>query len=62
MQMTNAKKKPLSHAKMAFAISLVLASSAIPVYLAMKGNPWPCIALVVVSQAYLTIRRRQLNK
>ncbi|OAI66400.1 hypothetical protein RSP781_13935 [Ralstonia pseudosolanacearum] len=60
--MTNAKKKPLSHAQMALAISLVLVSSAGPVYLAIKGNAWPCIALVVVSQAYLTIRRRQFNK
>lgn len=60
--MENTKKKPLSHAQMAFAISLVLAGSAIPVYLAIKGNAWPCIALVVASQAYLMVRRRQLNK
>lgn len=60
--MENANKKSLTHAHMAFAISIVLAGSAIPVYMAVKGNAWPCIALVVVSQAYLTIRRRQLNK
>ncbi|MEQ6351239.1 hypothetical protein [Ralstonia pseudosolanacearum] len=60
--MENKKKKPLSHAQMAFAISIVLAGSAIPVYMARKGNPWPCVVLFVAGLAYLPIRRRQLNK
>lgn len=55
-------RKPLTHLQMALAISLVLAVSAIPFYLAIKGNPWPCAALFVVSQGYLAFRRRQLNK
>lgn len=52
----------LTHGQMALAISIVLAGGAIPVYLAIKGNPWPCIALVVASKAYLMIRRRQLSQ
>jgi len=48
--MENTKKKPLSHAQMAKAITIALAGGAIPVYLAIKGNPWPCIALFVASQ------------
>ncbi|MGD7190423.1 hypothetical protein ACQCRI_19530 [Ralstonia pseudosolanacearum] len=60
--MENAHKKSLTHAHMAFAISIVLASSAIPVYLASKGNPWPCVMLLVAGLAYPPIRRRQLDK
>ncbi|NKA76072.1 hypothetical protein GO285_05035 [Ralstonia solanacearum] len=60
--MENTKKTPLSHAQMAFAISIVLAGSVIPVYMASKGNPWPCVVLFVAGLAYLPIRRRQLNK
>lgn len=55
-------RKPLTDGQMALAISIVLAGGAIPIYLAIKGNPWPCIAIVVASKAYLMIRRRQLNK
>lgn len=54
-------KKPLSHAQMAKAFSIVLVVGAIPVYLALKGTPWPCVALFIASLAYLPIRRRQLN-
>ncbi|WP_454734306.1 hypothetical protein [Cupriavidus pauculus] len=55
-------RKPFTHRQMALAISLVLAVSAIPFYLAIKGNPWPCIGIFAASQAYLMIRRRQLSK
>ncbi|RAA18477.1 hypothetical protein [Ralstonia pseudosolanacearum] len=60
--MKNAHKKSLTHAHMAFAISIVFTSSAIPLYLASKGNPWPCVVLFVAGLAYLPIRRRQLDK
>jgi len=61
--MENTNKKPLSHAQMALAIIGVLAIGALPLYLAVRtNNPWPCIALFVVSQVCLVIRRRQLNK
>jgi hypothetical protein len=46
---------------MAKAISIALVGGVIPVYLAIKGSPWPCIALLVASWAYLPFRRRQLN-
>jgi hypothetical protein len=62
MEMTNIKKKPLNHAQMAFAISIVLAGSAIPIYMASKGNPGPCVVLFAAGLAYLPIRRRQLDK
>lgn len=60
--MENTKKKPLSHAQMAKAISIALVCGALPAYLAIKGNPWPCAALIVASGVYLPFRRRQLNK
>ncbi|MGA5725865.1 hypothetical protein ACPCHQ_18200 [Ralstonia thomasii] len=60
--MENTNKKPLSHAQMAKAFSIVLVVGAIPVYLALKGNPWPCGALIVASLVYLPFRRRQLNQ
>ncbi|WP_231408700.1 hypothetical protein [Ralstonia solanacearum] len=60
--MENANKKSLTHAHMALAISIGLAGSAVPVYMASKGNPWPCVVLIVAGLAYLPIRRRQLNK
>ncbi|AXV99822.1 hypothetical protein CJO81_03025 [Ralstonia solanacearum] len=60
--MENTNKKPLSHAQMAKAISIAVIGGAIPVYLAIKGNPWPCVALIGVSWVYLQFRRRQLNK
>ncbi|CAG9170395.1 hypothetical protein [Cupriavidus pinatubonensis] len=60
--METSKRKPLTDGQMALAISIALAGGAIPVYLAIKGNPWPCVALFVASQAYLMFRRRQLNK
>lgn len=60
--METRKRTPLTNGQMALTISIVLAGSAVPVYLAIKGNPWPCAALLVASQAYLMMRRRQLNK
>ncbi|MGA4102217.1 hypothetical protein ACI2S5_14815 [Ralstonia nicotianae] len=60
--MEKARKKSLTHAHMAFAISIVSAGSAIPVYMASKCNPWPCVVLFVAGLAYLPIRRRQLDK
>ncbi|MDB0572410.1 hypothetical protein LBW59_16740 [Ralstonia solanacearum] len=61
MESTN--KKPLSHAQMALAITAALAIGALPLYLAVwKANPWPCIGLIVASQAFLMIRRRQRSK
>ncbi|CAJ0881379.1 hypothetical protein [Ralstonia flatus] len=55
-------RKPLTDRQMAKAISIVVVGGAIPLYLAIKGNPWPCAALIVASWVYLPFRRRQLNK
>lgn len=55
-------RKPLTDWQMAKAISIVVVGGAIPLYLALKGNPWPCAALIVASWVYLPFRRRQLNK
>ncbi|MET2529930.1 hypothetical protein [Ralstonia pseudosolanacearum] len=58
--MENTNKKPLSHA---LIITGALAVSASLFYLAVwKANPWPCIGLIVASQAFLMIRRRQRSK
>ncbi|WP_296649908.1 hypothetical protein [Paraburkholderia sp.] len=54
--MENTNKKPLSDAQMAKVIAIALVVGAILVYLALKGNPWPSIALLVASWAYLWIR------
>nr|WP_311528562.1 hypothetical protein [uncultured Ralstonia sp.] len=55
-------RKPLTDWQMAKAISIVVVGGAIPLYLALKGNPWPCATLIVASWVYLPFRRRQLNK
>lgn len=55
-------RKPLTDWQMAKIITFVLVVGAIPVYFALKGNPWPCAALIVASWVYLPLRRRQLNK
>lgn len=50
--------KPLSNTQMALGISVALLISAVPVYLAIKGNPWPCIALLVASKVFLMWRKK----
>lgn len=40
----------------------VLIVGAYPLYLAWHGNPWPCIAVLVLSKGYLFFRRKQLKK
>lgn len=61
--MENTNKKPLSHLQMVLAITAALGIGALPLYLAVwKANPWPCIGLIVASQAFLMIRRRQPSK
>ncbi|KGG98594.1 hypothetical protein P245_04360, partial [Comamonas thiooxydans] len=29
-----------------------------PLYLAWHGNPWPCIAMLVLSKGYLFFKKR----
>jgi len=56
--MENAKKKSLSHAQMAKAAAIALVGGAIPFYLAIKGNPWPSVALLVGSWVYVQNKAR----
>ena len=55
-------RKPLTNAQMAFAISIAVIGCAGPVYLAIKGNPWPCIALFIASKLFLVYRKKQLSQ
>lgn len=59
---TQKARKPLTDWQMAKAISIVVVGGAVPLYLAIKGNPWPCAALIAANCVYQQFRRRQLNK
>lgn len=55
-------RKPLTDAQMGLIFLGVLIVGAYPLYLAWHGNPWPCIAVLVLSKGYLFFRRKQLKK
>lgn len=55
-------RKQLSDVQTIFAIFVGIILSAGPVYLAIKGNPWPCIVLFIASQIFIKYRKNKLSQ